>query len=131
MSGQGDPRDAHNAADAPTEAVAYDPFADGEHATEAVAFDPFALDDDDGDGDGAYQDLDSLDGLDDMDDMALLLKDLDALREGSRKEDTLTRARREALDTFRELRGAKRAARPVADGMVSCRGSRRRRRRTP
>ena len=50
--------------------------------------------------------------------MAELFKDLDALREGRREEDTSQRSRREALDTFRELRGAKRAARAVADGMV-------------
>ena len=95
-----------------TEAVAYDPFADDDPATEAVAFDPFALDDSDGE-EPAYANLG---------DMAELLKDLDALREGqgdgAGRDATSQRSRREALDTFRELRGAKRAGRAVADGMV-------------
>ncbi|MEJ4092196.1 tetratricopeptide repeat protein [Corynebacterium sanguinis] len=98
-----------DAVDDATEAVEYDPFAGDDPATEAVAFDPFALDDDSDSDERNYAGLG---------DMAELFKDLDALREGRREEDTSQRSRREALDTFRELRGAKRAARAVADGMV-------------
>ena len=110
-----------------TEAIAFNPFAGDELAndsddadgTEAVAFDPFALDDEDedfADGDGTSG------GYAGLGDMAELLKDLDALRKGqpeaAGREDTSQRSRREALDTFRELRGATRAGRAVADGMV-------------
>ncbi|WP_257203208.1 serine/threonine protein kinase [Corynebacterium cystitidis] len=104
-----------------TEAVAFDPFADDEDcgtelggtepATAAVAFDPFA-DDDYGDDDDEYTDLGEL---------SHLLKDLDSLRDshGSQEqEDTSTRARRQALSTFRSRRGARRTSRTVADGMV-------------
>ena len=89
----------------PTEAVAFDPFADDEEpATEAVAFDPFA-DDDETDYSA-------------MGEMAGLLQDLDKLRKGGNREDTSQRSRRQALDTFRERRGARRVTRVVADGMV-------------
>ncbi|WP_115685795.1 serine/threonine protein kinase [Corynebacterium senegalense] len=103
----------------PTEAVLYDPFAD-DPATEAVAFDPFA-DDEDDDEDATDRHLvDSGPGEEyaGLGDMAGLLKDLDKLREGGSQEDSSQRSRREALDTFRELRGTQRAARVVADGMV-------------
>ena len=90
----------------PTEAVPFDPFADetqgvqrsqgtqgtqGTQATphtEAVPFDPFADDDD------------------------------DTFSEPEAREDTSTRARREALSTFRSRHGVTRSDRPVADGMV-------------
>ncbi len=75
--------------------------------TEAVAFDPFA--DDDEDSDAAYAGLGEMAGL---------LKDLDKLREGSGREDTSQRSRQLALDTFRERRGTRRASRIIADGMV-------------
>lgn len=95
-----------------TEAVAFDPFADEDDTdpgTEAVAFDPFADDEEpETDGETDYSA---------MGEMAGLLKDLDKLRKGKR-EDTSQRSRRQALDTFRERRGARRAARVVADGMV-------------
>ena len=91
----------------PTEAVAFDPFADDEEpATEAVAFDPFA------DEDEAEADYSA------MGEMAGLLQDLDKLRKGGKRDDTSQRSRRQALDTFRERRGARRVTRVVADGMV-------------
>ena len=119
----------------PTEAVLYDPFADDdddddaagddgggfeqeEPDTEAVAFDPFAEDDseaddeddeDSGISDAAYAELG---------DMAGLLKDLEKLRRGGGREETSQRSRLQALDTFRERRGTRRASRMVADGMV-------------
>ena len=94
----------------PTEAVAFDPFADDEPGTEAVAFDPFADDDDlDDDSDAEYAGLGEMAGL---------LKDLDKLRKGSGREDTSQRSRQAALDTFRERRGTRRASRIIADGMV-------------
>ncbi|GAA1166330.1 Serine/threonine-protein kinase PknG [Corynebacterium glaucum] len=126
----------------PTEAVLYDPFADDdddaddddaddddagddgggfeqeEPDTEAVAFDPFAVDDneavdeddeDSGISDAAYAELG---------DMAGLLKDLEKLRRGGGREETSQRSRLQALDTFRERRGTRRASRMVADGMV-------------
>ena len=124
-----------------TEAVAFDPFADDEdepEATAAVAFDPFADDDDEESTDSTHvPDIHGSDG-----EYAGLLKDLGALRAGqvqraqaanAEKEalakaqqealaraqaSTSDRARKQALDTFRELRGAKRATRSVADGMV-------------
>ncbi|WP_297586866.1 serine/threonine protein kinase [uncultured Corynebacterium sp.] len=89
-----------------TEAVPYDPFADDEPGTEAVPFDPFADEDSDGTD------------FSELGEMAGLLKDLDDLRRGSVKEDTSSRSRRQALDTFRELRGTRRENRMVADGMV-------------
>lgn len=93
----------------PTEAVAFDPFADDEEpATEAVAFDPFA----DEDEDEAETDYSA------MGEMAGLLQDLDKLRKGGKHDDTSQRSRRQALDTFRERRGARRVTRVVADGMV-------------
>ena len=93
----------------PTEAVAFDPFADDEEpATEAVAFDPFA----DEDEDEAETDYSA------MGEMAGLLQDLDKLRKGGKRDDTSQRSRRQALDTFRERRGARRVTRVVADGMV-------------
>ncbi|WP_255456146.1 serine/threonine protein kinase [Corynebacterium sp. NML180780] len=92
-----------------TEAVAFDPFADDtDPGTEAVAFDPFADDDED-------EDEADFSGLGEM---AGLLKDLDDLRKGSVKEETSSRSRKLALDTFRELRGTRRDDRTVADGMV-------------
>ncbi|WIM67411.1 tetratricopeptide repeat protein [Corynebacterium breve] len=96
-----------------TEAVAFDPFADDDDAdtgTEAVAFDPFA--DDEEEEDSAYSDLGGLGDL---------LKDLDHLRDSratSPQEDTSERARRLAINTFRERHGTKRTNRAVADGMV-------------
>ncbi len=124
-----------------TAAVAFDPFADDEdepEATAAVAFDPFADDDDEESTDSTHvPDIHGSDG-----EYAGLLKDLGALRAGqvqraqaanAEKEalakaqqealaraqaSTSERARKQALDTFRELRGAKRATRSVADGMV-------------
>ncbi|WJY68861.1 serine/threonine protein kinase [Corynebacterium auris] len=101
----------------PTEAVSFDPFADDEDdATAAVAFDPFADDEDDTD----THPVDSGPGEEyaGLGDIAGLLKDLDKLRESSAQENSSQRSRRLALDTFRELRGAKRATRTVADGMV-------------
>ncbi|MBC3178294.1 serine/threonine protein kinase [Corynebacterium lujinxingii] len=98
--------------DQPTEAVAFDPFADDDDdapGTEAVAFDPFADDDDNEDSDAAYAGLGEMAGL---------LKDLDKLRKGSGREDTSQRSRQLALDTFRERRGTRRASRIIADGMV-------------
>ena len=98
--------------DQPTEAVAFDPFADDDDdapGTEAVAFDPFADDDEDEDSDAAYAGLGEMAGL---------LKDLDKLRKGSGREDTSQRSRQRALDTFRERRGTRRASRIIADGMV-------------
>jgi len=112
-------------------------------ATEAVAFDPFADDDEEDTTDSTV-----VEGLDESDlygsagEYAGLLKDLGELRAGqvqraqaanAEKEayeraqqealaraqaSTSERARRQALDTFRELRGVKRATRTVADGMV-------------
>ena len=112
-------------------------------ATEAVAFDPFADDDEEDTTDSTV-----VEGLDESDlygsagEYAGLLKDLGELRAGqvqraqaanAEKEayeraqqealaraqaSTSERARRQALDTFRELRGVKRATRSVADGMV-------------
>ncbi|MEX3504631.1 tetratricopeptide repeat protein [Corynebacterium sp. LK2510] len=117
----------------PTEAVAFDPFADedddtaapstapgqeaaaADPATEAVAFDPFA---DDDSTDTHFVDTTGSEEYAGLGDIAQLLRDLDKLREGTSKEDTSQRSRRRALDTFRELRGTKRAARVVADGMV-------------
>ena len=135
-----DEPDATDAADeltVHTEAVAFDPFADDDDdsddaddrqdgpATEAVAFDPFADDDDDagdGTGDGAGEDAydaslsdASYTGLSEMDG---LLKDLEKLRRGGGREATSQRSRLQALDTFRERRGARRFSRVVADGMV-------------
>ncbi|WP_311357044.1 serine/threonine protein kinase [Corynebacterium riegelii] len=95
----------------PTQAVHFDPFADDPFAdepadpanpdepaeypgTEAVAFDPFADDEDD------FHD-------EPLGDMAGLLKEMESQR-----------SRLKALDTFRERRGARRASRVVADGMV-------------
>ncbi|MCP1387627.1 protein kinase [Corynebacterium sp. TA-R-1] len=120
-------RDEHNAS-APdpaaqetgehTEAVLFDPFADEDEegpGTEAVAFDPFADDDEDETtgsvalSDSAYAGLG---------DMAGLLKDLDQLRQGGGRNQTSQRSRLQALDTFRERRGTRRASRVVADGMV-------------
>ncbi|OFT81499.1 serine/threonine protein kinase [Corynebacterium sp. HMSC29G08] len=81
----------------------FDPFADDDDeqaepaeypGTEAVAFDPFADDDDD------FHD-------EPLGDMAGLLKEMESQR-----------SRLKALDTFRERRGARRASRMVADGMV-------------
>ena len=77
-----------------------------EPATEAVAFDPFA---DDTPSDSAYAELG---------DMAELLRDLDELRRGGERNATSQRSRLQALDTFRERRGTRRASRMVADGMV-------------
>ncbi|AIJ34253.1 serine/threonine protein kinase PknG [Corynebacterium imitans] len=96
----------HPDAEPATEAVAFDPFADDEPGTEAVPFDPFADEDSDGTD------------FSELGEMAGLLKDLDDLRRGSVKEDTSSRSRRRALDTFRELRGTRRENRMVADGMV-------------
>ena len=73
-----------------------------------MAFDPFADDDED-------EDEADFSGLGEM---AGLLKDLDDLRKGSVKEETSSRSRKLALDTFRELRGTRRDDRTVADGMV-------------
>ena len=117
--------------------------AEGPEATEAVAFDPFADDDEEDTTDSTV-----VEGLDESDlygsagEYAGLLKDLGELRAGqvqraqaanAEKEayeraqqealaraqaSTSERARRQALDTFRELRGVKRATRSVADGMV-------------
>ena len=105
-----------------TEAVLFDPFADDEDpATEAVPYDPFADDADDGeDEDTERHHVDSAPGEEyaGLGDMAGLLKDLDKLREARARESSSQRSRREALDKFRELRGAKRASRIVADGMV-------------
>ena len=98
-----------------TEAVAFDPFADDEEpGTEAVAFDPFADDGDDAEG----WDSDGETDYSAMGEMAGLLKDLDKLRRGGNREDTSQRSRQQALDTFRERRGTRRATRVVADGMV-------------
>lgn len=90
-----------------------------EPATEAVAFDPFADEDTED-----TEDTDGVGGADDaayaeLGDMAGLLKDLDQLR-GSRTDrgTTSQRSRLQALDTFRERRGTRRAGRMVADGMV-------------
>ena len=107
-----------------TQAVAYDPFADDddidgeEHGTDAVPFDPFADDDDDS--------ASSESEFSDPDNIAALIKDLGELRdkrEKSRSADALLgtsqRSRRQALDTFRELRLAARTSREVADGMVT------------
>ncbi|WP_179948282.1 serine/threonine protein kinase [Corynebacterium liangguodongii] len=96
------------AQDPSTDPVIHAPTSD-HPATEAVAFDPFALDDDDETSEGVYAGLG---------DMAELFKDLDALRGGGQPEDSSTRSRRQALDTFRELRQASRGSRTVADGMV-------------
>jgi len=117
--------------------------AEGPEATEAVAFDPFADDDEEDTTDSTR-----VEGLDESDlygsagEYAGLLKDLGELRAGqvqraqaanAEKEayeraqqealaraqaSTSERARRQALDTFRELRGVKRATRTVADSMV-------------
>ena len=103
-----EPTNRDDATGPATEAVPYDPFADEDPVTEAVPFDPFA--DDDEDSEGA--------DFSELGEMAGLLKDLDDLRRGSVKEDTAARARRLALDTFRELRGTPRENRVVADGMV-------------
>ncbi|WKD58213.1 Serine/threonine-protein kinase PknG [Corynebacterium capitovis DSM 44611] len=100
--------------DHPSDAPAENPEPGAEPATEAVAFDPFA-DDDDEEEPSAGEDYAELG------DIAELLRDLDKLRDGegrSAQENTAQRSRRRALDTFRELRGAKRQARLVADGMV-------------
>ena len=130
----------------PTEAVLYDPFVDDdddaddddaddddaddddagddggfsqeEPDTEAVAFDPFAEDDDE-----AVDEDDEDSGISDaayaeLGDMAGLLKDLEKLRRGGGREETSQRSRLQALDTFRERRGTRRASRMVADGMV-------------
>ncbi|WP_066523972.1 serine/threonine protein kinase [Corynebacterium bouchesdurhonense] len=77
-----------------------------EPATEAVAFDPFA---EDTPSDSTYAELG---------DMAGLLRDLDELRRGGERNATSQRSRLQALDTFRERRGTRRASRIVADGMV-------------
>lgn len=77
-----------------------------EPATEAVAFDPFA---DDTPSDSTYAELG---------DMAELLRDLDELRRGGERNAASQRSRLQALDTFRERRGTRRASRMVADGMV-------------
>lgn len=80
------------------------------HGTQAVAFDPFADDDD-------YEQ----DAGDAEEDIAELLKDLDELRDtrDEQRLNTAERSHREAISTFRSRRGARRTARPVADGMVS------------
>ncbi|MDY3126945.1 MAG: tetratricopeptide repeat protein [Corynebacterium sp.] len=92
-----------------------------ESATQAVAFDPFADDDDEdtavGNSDAAF-DLGT-----DSDNVAALIRDLGQLRDQraerrSTMHDTSQISRRKALDTFRELRGATRTDREVADGMV-------------
>ena len=116
MADNREPEDAPEA----TEAVRFDPFADDEDpATEAVPYDPFA-DDDDTDGDTEPHHVDSAPGEEyaGLGDMAGLLKDLDKLREARTRDNPSQRSRRAALDTFRELRGARRSARIVADGMV-------------
>ncbi len=90
-----------------------DPTEDAAHGTQAVKFDPFADDDDD------YDDYDE-----DVGDIDTLLADLDSLRdqrqevESPEGDDTSARARRQALSTFRQRRGARRTGRTVADGMV-------------
>ena len=115
---------------------------EGHQATEAVAFDPFADDDDEDATDSTHVSLDESDVYGSAGEYAGLLKDLGELRAGqvqraqaahaeqeayerAQKEalaraqaSTSERARRQALDTFRELRGVKRATRSVADGMV-------------
>lgn len=113
MSNDDKQREALQAQDTQqTEAVAFDPFADDdEPGTEAVAFDPFADEDEQWDSDGGTD-------YSAMGEMAGLLKDLDQLRKGGNREDTSQRSRRQALDTFRERRGTRRATRVVADGMV-------------
>ena len=74
----------------PTEAVAFDPFADDEEpGTEAVAFDPFADDGDDAEG----WDSDGETDYSAMGEMAGLLQDLDKLRKGGKREDTSQRSR--------------------------------------
>lgn len=117
--------------------------AGGPQATEAVAFDPFTDEDDEEITDSTHvPELDEADLYGSAGEYAGLLKDLGELRAGqvqraqaahAEKEaneraqqealaraqaSTSERARRQALDTFRELRGVKRATRTVADGMV-------------
>ena len=111
-------------------------------ATEAVAFDPFADEDDETTDSTHVPHPDEADLYGSAGEYAGLLKDLGELRAGQvqraqaahaeeeaykraqqealarAQASTSDRARRQALDTFRELRGAKRATRFVADGMV-------------
>ncbi|WP_445227909.1 tetratricopeptide repeat protein [Corynebacterium sp. H130] len=103
-----------------TEAVKFDPFAEDTEGemraliddledlrdsvthTSAVPFDPFADDEDDEDVA--------------LDTEAVLR--VAGMQKAPEPEDVNSRSRREALSTFRERRGATRAGRVVADGMV-------------
>ncbi len=126
-----------------TEATA---VPEAEPATSAVPFDPFADDDDDYDfadgidtstGTGAAHypgpredgDTSSVEVSLDQDNITSLLQDLQKIRDEKAQqaqqaqqkkplEDTSTRARRQALSTFRKRRRAQRTARAVADRMV-------------
>ena len=128
-----------------TEATA---VPEAEPATSAVPFDPFADDDDDYDfadgtstdastGTGAAHypgpsedgDTSSVEVSLDQDNIASLLQDLQKIRDEKARqaqqsqqkkplEDTSTRARRQALSTFRKRRRTQRTARAVADRMV-------------
>lgn len=157
-------------APAPTEAVAFDPFADDDHyddeddeleQTSAVKYDPSAQE---GSGESTGPtssarvvrkspagelgddweeiEIDSEVLYGGTGDIATLLKDLDKIREersqkekqdkeeeptaspsdaellAQMKASTSERARRQALETFKERWGTKRTSRSVADGMV-------------
>ncbi|HAT1151383.1 TPA: protein kinase [Corynebacterium striatum] len=101
-----------------TQAVPYDPFADeDEVGTSAVAFDPVADEDDESD-EGA----DVAGTYTDPDNIAALIAELGQLRDRRKQEqheDASQRSRRQALDTFRQRRAAKRTDREVADGMAT------------
>ncbi|WP_245803067.1 serine/threonine protein kinase [Corynebacterium phocae] len=111
-----------------TEAVAFDPFADdsssAEH-TSAVKFDPFADDEDPTEGGTSAVSFnpfaDDEDG--DSTDIAALVEELDKLRSAVGNQpaakSTSQTSRERALKAFRDLRGATRTDRNVADGMVS------------
>lgn len=103
--------------------------ADGENGTEAVVFDPFADDDDEEEFDLA--DLGDLSDLIEPGSTAQGRSQADVPTSATEvgcstsgattdpvKVDSGERSRREALSTFRELRGAAREGKNVADGMV-------------
>ena len=103
--------------------------ADGENGTEAVVFDPFADDDDEEEFDLA--DLGDLSDLIEpgstgqgrsQADVPTFATEVGSSTSGATtdpvKVDSGERSRREALSTFRELRGAAREGKNVADGMV-------------
>lgn len=91
-----------------TEAVPFDPFADDEDDLTSAAghFDPFADEDDDVEPELSTAQI-----------LAQVLGTHPGVTPDS-KEDVNRRSRREALTTFRNRRGTKRAGRVIADGMV-------------